>query len=121
MGSEAAGLEQASGDVVGQVAESEGGASQVFEAAVDGLGRAIAGSGVVEVGQDVCSAPVKSASEPDQFGQRGRHAGLEGVNEPGHDGFACVRVFVPVGGHHALVDAPGGGNLDVLVGSEKGF
>ena len=38
MGSEAAGLEQASGDVVGEVAEPEGAAAEVFEPSVDGLG-----------------------------------------------------------------------------------
>ena len=32
--SESAGLEEASGDVVGQVAKAQGGAAQVFEAAV---------------------------------------------------------------------------------------
>ena len=35
VGSEAAGVEQAAGDVVGQVAEAEGGAAEVFESAVD--------------------------------------------------------------------------------------
>ena len=34
-----------SGDVVGEVSESEGGAMWVFEAAADGFGEAIAGLG----------------------------------------------------------------------------
>jgi len=38
---EAAGLQQGSGDVVGEVAEAEGGAAEVFEASVDGLGGSV--------------------------------------------------------------------------------
>ena len=53
MGSESAGFEQAAGDVVGEVPESEGGAAEVFEAAVDGLGGTVAGAWPVEVGEHV--------------------------------------------------------------------
>ena len=51
MRSEAAGLEPGSGDVVGQVPEAQGGAAEVFEPAVDGLGRSVAGAGSAEEGQ----------------------------------------------------------------------
>jgi hypothetical protein len=44
------------GDVVGQVAEPEGGAAEVFEPSVDGLGGSVRGAGTIEVGQDVCGA-----------------------------------------------------------------
>jgi hypothetical protein len=41
VGSESAGFEQTPCDVVGQVPESERGAAEVFEAAVDGLCRGL--------------------------------------------------------------------------------
>ena len=53
MGSESSCFEECSGDVVGEVSESLGDAAEVFEASVDGFGGAVAGVGVVEVGQDV--------------------------------------------------------------------
>jgi len=56
---EAAGFEQASGDVVGEVAKAESGAPQVFEAAVDRFGRSVAGAGSVEVGDDVGGAALR--------------------------------------------------------------
>ena len=36
-----------------EVAEAESGSAEVFQAAVDGLGRAVAGAGSVEVGEHV--------------------------------------------------------------------
>ena len=39
--------------MVGEVAESEGGTAEVFDPAVDGLGRSVRCAGSVEVGQDV--------------------------------------------------------------------
>jgi hypothetical protein len=50
-GSESAGVEQAAGYRVGEVAEAEGGAAEVFEAAVDRFTGPVRGAGVVEVGQ----------------------------------------------------------------------
>lgn len=41
VGSKSAGFEQASGDVVGEVSEAEGGVAEVFESSVDCLGRAV--------------------------------------------------------------------------------
>ncbi|GGK55378.1 hypothetical protein GCM10007073_23130 [Micrococcus flavus] len=46
MGSEASCFEEAAGDVVGEVAEPEGGAAEVFEPAVDRLCRTVAGARV---------------------------------------------------------------------------
>ena len=54
-GSESAGFQEGSGDVVGQVPKAQCGASEVFEAAVDRFGRSVAGAGSVEVGQDIGS------------------------------------------------------------------
>lgn len=53
MGSEASGFEDGAGDVVREVAESQGDASEVFEAAVDGLGGSVGGVGSVEEREDV--------------------------------------------------------------------
>ena len=52
MGSESSCFEECSGDVVGEVSESECGAAWVFEAAVDGFGGTACGVGGVDVGQD---------------------------------------------------------------------
>lgn len=49
-------MQEASGDVVAEVGEAEGDASQVFEPAVDGLGGPVAGELVVEEGQDIPQA-----------------------------------------------------------------
>ena len=38
---------------MGEVAEAEGGAAEVFESPVDGLGGAVAGAGAVEKCEDV--------------------------------------------------------------------
>lgn len=43
--SEAAGVQWRSGDVVGQVAEAEGGAAEMFESAANRLGGSAAGAG----------------------------------------------------------------------------
>ena len=71
MGSESAGFEQAAGDVVGEVAEAEGGAAEVFEAAVDRLGRAVGGAGSVEEREDVDGALFQGASEASDLDERG--------------------------------------------------
>lgn len=71
MGSDAAGFEEAGGDVVGKVAEVEGGASEVFEASVDGSGGAVARSRVVKVREDVLGAAVQGSSESADLDQGG--------------------------------------------------
>ena len=69
--SEAATLEQASGDVVGEVAEAEGAAAQVLKPA-DGLGRAVAGAVPVAVGEDVGGSAVQGPAKRDELAQRSR-------------------------------------------------
>ena len=49
----------------------------MLEAAVDRLGRAIRGSGAVEVGQDVCGALLQGAPEGDDLGERAGDAGAD--------------------------------------------
>ncbi len=48
---------------MGEVPEPEGGAAEVFEAAVYGLGGSIAGAGVVEVGQHIHPSSVKCSAQ----------------------------------------------------------
>ena len=64
MGSESSGFEQRSGDVVGEVPETEGGTAEVFEAAVDRFGGAVAGAGPVEVGKHVSSPLFQGPAKP---------------------------------------------------------
>ena len=68
MGSESAGFQECSGDVVGEVAEAEGGAAEVLEAPVDGFGGSVRGAGPVEVGQDVGGATLQGPAEGDDLG-----------------------------------------------------
>ena len=63
---EGSAVQERSDPVVDQIAEAEGVASEGFEAAVDGLGRAVRGP-VSEVGQDVVAAPVQGAPEGGEF------------------------------------------------------
>ena len=119
MGSEPTGFEQASGDVVGEVAEPEGGAAEVLEPAVDGLGGAVAGAGPVEVGQYVKGPLFQCAAEGDDLAQRSGHADAEGFDQFLHQLPAGGAVGFAVGGDHVLVDRPGGFDLDVTVVGEQ--
>lgn len=67
------------GDVVGEVAESEGGAAEVFESAVDGFGRAVAGARAVEVGQLSSLDRLLVVAERPAEGKRAR-CQAQGVN-----------------------------------------
>ena len=104
---------------MGEVAEAEGGSAEVFQSAVDGFGRSVAGSGAVEVGQDVSWASTEGGSEASQFGQWLGDAGGESVDDRVQGGLAAAAVGVAVGGDESLVDAPGGQDLDVVVGGEQ--
>ena len=46
----------------------------MFEAAVDGFGGAVAGVGVVEVGQDVCGSSFECPAQRDELGEGGGNA-----------------------------------------------
>ena len=118
-GPEPAGLEQAPGDVVGEVAEAERGAAEVLKSSVEGLGRPVAGTGSVEVRQDVFGPLLQRSSERDELGQRGRDAAAERVDEVAHQPLALGPVGLAVRADHALVNAPGGLDLDVLVDGEQ--
>ena len=46
----------------------------MFEASVDGFGGAVAGVGVVEVGQDVCGSAFECPAQRDELGEGGGNA-----------------------------------------------
>jgi len=92
---------------VAEVAEAQGGAAQVLEPAVDGLGRAVAGAGPVEVGQHVRSPPRQGPAEGDELGKRGRDTAAQAVDERAEGGLAAGAVGLPEGSDDPLVDAPG--------------
>lgn len=52
---------------MGEVPEPQGGTAEVFEAAVQGFGRAVRRAGSVEVGQHVGGAFLQGASEGDDL------------------------------------------------------
>jgi len=105
---------------VGEVSESEGVAAECFQAAVDGLGRAVGGV-VVEVGQYVGAAPPQGAAELGQFLQNRGDAAAQRVDDRGHHGLAAASVGVSVGGDQALVEAPAQFNSEVGLVSENCF
>jgi hypothetical protein len=119
VGSEAAGFQQGSGDVVGEVAEAECAAAQVFQAAVDGFGGAVAGAGPVEVGEHVGGAAGQGPAEGDDLAQRGRDAAADRGDQFLHELAPGASVRFAVGGDHPLVDAPGRFDLRVLVRGEQ--
>ena len=70
----------------------------MFEAAVDGFGRAACGVGVVEVGQDVPGSAFECPAQRHELGQAPRYAhGGQCVDVGFHDGLARGRVGCAVG------------------------
>ena len=70
----------------------------MFEASVDGFGRAIAGVGVVEVGQDVPGSAFECPAQRDELGQTPRYTrGGQGVDFGFHQGLTHVCVGRAVG------------------------
>src|SRR5262249_16575153 len=84
VGSESACLEYGSGKVVGEVAEGEGGAAQVRQAAVDRFGWTVAGAGPVEVGQYVSGSLAQDPAELGDLDQRPGDAGAERLDQLDH-------------------------------------
>ena len=87
MGFEAAGLEEASGYVVGEVPEAECGTSEVFEAAVQCFGGSVRCAGPVEVGEDLGGALGQGSSEPGDLGEVVRDAASDALIT------ACISCF----------------------------
>lgn len=88
----------------------------MFEASVDGFGRAIGGVGVVEVGQDVPGSAFERSAQRDELGQAPRYTrGGQGVDFGLHQGLTHVRVGRAVGVDNVLVGAPRDLERDVLL------
>ena len=88
----------------------------MFEASVDGFGRAIAGVGMVEVGQDVPSSAFECPAQRDELAQTPRYTRAgQGVDVGLHQGFAADFVGIAVGVDDVLVDAPSDFECDVLL------
>ena len=92
----------------------------MFEAAVDGFGRAVAGVGVVEVGQDVPGSAFECPAQRDELGQAPRYTrGGQGVDFGFHQGLTHVRVGRAVGIDDVLVGAPSDLECDVAIAGEQ--
>ena len=92
----------------------------MFEAAVDGFGGAIAGVGVVEVGQDVPGSAFECPAQRDELGQGSRYArGGQCVDFGLHQGLAADFAGIAVGIDNVLVDAPGDLKGDVAIAGEQ--
>ena len=92
----------------------------MFEAAVDGFGRAIGGVGVVEVGQDVSGSAFERSAQRDELGQPpGYTRGGQGVDFGFHQGLTHVRVGCAVGVDDVLVGAPSDLERDVVIAGEQ--
>ena len=92
----------------------------MFEAPVDGFGRAIGGVGVVEVGQDVPGSAFECPAQRDELGQAPRYArGAQGVDLGLHQGLTADFVGITVGVDDVLVDAPGDFEGDVAIAGEQ--
>lgn len=82
---------------------------------------AVAGARVVEEREDVGGAAFQGAAKPDQFSQLGGDAGGDHLNHAGHEVTTKSRVGAAVGLDKALVDAPGGFDLDMIIIGEQVF
>ena len=70
----------------------------MFEASVDGFGRATCGVGVIEVGQDIPGSAFECPAQRHELGQAPRYArGGQGVSFGFHQGLAGARVGRAVG------------------------
>ena len=80
----------------------------MFEAAVDGFGRPVAGVGMIEVSQDVPGSAFECPAQRDELGQAPRYArGGQCVDFGLHQGLAADFVGITIGVDDVLVDAPG--------------
>ena len=91
----------------------------MFEPAIDRLGGSVAGSGPVEVSQHVDGPLGERAAQGDQLGQRLGDPVAERVDQLHHQLATTSSVGFTVGDDHALLDAPGRFDLDVVVVGEQ--
>ena len=92
----------------------------MFEAAVDGFGRTVAGVGMIEVSQDVSGSAFERSAQRDELGQAPRYArGGQCIDFGLHQGLAADFVGIAVGVDDVLVGAPGDLEGDVLVAGKQ--
>ena len=92
----------------------------MFEAAVDGFGRTVAGVGMIEVSQDVSGSAFERSAQRDELGQAPRYArGGQCVDFGFHHGLARARIGRAVGINDVLIDAPRGLKGDVLLAGKQ--
>ena len=88
----------------------------MFEAAVDRFGRAIAGVGVVEVGQDVPGSAFECPAQRDELSQAPRYTRAgQCINFGFHQGLTHACVGRAVGINDVLVGTPSDLEGDVLL------
>ena len=92
----------------------------MFKAAVDGFGRAIAGVGVVEVGQDVPGSVFECPAQRDELAQTPRYTCTGQCVDFGlYQGHTADFAGIAVGIDNVLVDAPGDLKGDVAIAGEQ--
>ena len=92
----------------------------MFEASVDGFGGAIAGVGVVEVGQDVPGSTFECPAQCDDLCEGAWHVRVaETVYFGLHQGLTGARVGRAVGINDVLVGAPGDLEGDVAIAGKQ--
>ena len=79
----------------------------MFEASVDGFGRAIGGVGVVEVSQDVPGSAFECPAQRDELGQASWYArGCQCVDFGFHQGLTADFFGITIGVDDVLVGTP---------------
>ena len=92
----------------------------MFEAAVDGFGRAIAGVGMIEVGQDIPGSAFECPAQRDELGQTPRYTrGDQCIDFGLHQNLTHACVGCAVGVDDVLVGAPCDFECDVAIAGEQ--
>ena len=91
----------------------------MFEPAVDRFRGPVGRAGTVEEREHVGGALLEDATELADLDERGRNPGADRVDHGLHHLLAELLVGFTIRRDHALVDAPGRFDLDVLLGREQ--
>lgn len=92
----------------------------MFEASVDGFGGAVAGVGVVEVGEDVPGSAFERSAQRHELGQAPRYARRGPCVDSGlHQGLTADFAGITIGIDDVLVDAPCDLEDDVAIAGEQ--